>query len=107
MHPSCTISGAIIDVPKWELWESARQGIGCALLENSPYTCLFRCVLHKIVPEVRNNAESEEGAFVEACPTDAITHELATYDINSLVYRKEQLLEPWPPPKTPQAQMRQ
>jgi NADH-quinone oxidoreductase subunit I len=34
---------------------------------------------------------------VEACPTDAITHghgfELATYDINSLVYRKEQMLE--------------
>jgi formate hydrogenlyase subunit 6/NADH:ubiquinone oxidoreductase subunit I len=32
----------------------------------------------------------------EACPTDAITHghgfELATYDINSLIYRKEQLL---------------
>jgi len=37
---------------------------------------------------------------VEACPTDAITHghgfELATYDINSLVYRKEQLLEKAP-----------
>jgi NADH-quinone oxidoreductase subunit I len=37
---------------------------------------------------------------VEACPTDAITHghgfELATYDINSLVYRKEQLLEKGP-----------
>jgi len=37
------------------------------------------------------------GYCVEACPTDAITHghgfELATYDINSLVYRKEQLLE--------------
>jgi NADH-quinone oxidoreductase subunit I len=34
---------------------------------------------------------------LEACPTDAITHghgfELATYDINSMVYRKEQLLE--------------
>jgi len=34
---------------------------------------------------------------VEACPTDAITHghgrALATYDINSLVYRKEQMLE--------------
>ena len=34
---------------------------------------------------------------VEACPTDAITHghgfELAPYDINSLVYRKEQMLE--------------
>jgi NADH-quinone oxidoreductase subunit I len=37
---------------------------------------------------------------VEACPTDAITHghgfELATYNINELLYRKEQLLEPWP-----------
>jgi NADH-quinone oxidoreductase subunit I len=41
------------------------------------------------------------GYCVEACPTDAITHghgfELATYNINSLLYRKEQLLEPWPP----------
>lgn len=40
------------------------------------------------------------GYCVEACPTDAITHghgfELATYDINSLVYRKEQLLEKEP-----------
>lgn len=37
------------------------------------------------------------GYCVEACPTDAITHghdfELATYDINSLIYRKEQLLQ--------------
>jgi len=37
------------------------------------------------------------GYCVEACPTDAITHghgfEVATYDINSLVYRKERLLE--------------
>ncbi len=37
------------------------------------------------------------GYCVESCPTDAITHghgfELATYDINALVYRKEQLLE--------------
>src|SRR5258707_12635911 len=37
------------------------------------------------------------GYFVEAGPTDAITHghgfEMATYHINSLVYRKEQLLE--------------
>ena len=36
------------------------------------------------------------GYCVEACPTDAITHghgfELATYNINALVYRKEQLL---------------
>jgi NADH-quinone oxidoreductase subunit I len=40
------------------------------------------------------------GYCVEACPTDAITHghgfELATYDINALVYRKEQLLEKAP-----------
>jgi NADH-quinone oxidoreductase subunit I len=37
------------------------------------------------------------GYCVESCPTDAITHghgfELATYNINALVYRKEQLLE--------------
>ena len=43
------------------------------------------------------------GYCVEACPTDAITHghgfELATYDINALIYRKEQLLESWPPKK--------
>ena len=40
------------------------------------------------------------GYCVEACPTDAITHghgfELAPSDINSLVYRKEQLLEKQP-----------
>jgi NADH-quinone oxidoreductase subunit I len=38
------------------------------------------------------------GYCVEACPTDAITHghgfELAAYDINALIRRKEQLLEP-------------
>jgi NADH-quinone oxidoreductase subunit I len=37
------------------------------------------------------------GYCVEACPTDAITHghdfELAPYNINELIYRKEQLLE--------------
>jgi NADH-quinone oxidoreductase subunit I len=45
------------------------------------------------------------GYCVEACPTDAITHghgyELATYDVNALLYRKEQLLEPWPRKKQP------
>jgi NADH-quinone oxidoreductase subunit I len=45
------------------------------------------------------------GYCVEACPTDAITHghgfELAPYDINAMVYRKEQLLETWPPSKLP------
>ncbi len=37
------------------------------------------------------------GYCVEACPTDAITHghefELATSNINALIYRKEKLLE--------------
>lgn len=41
------------------------------------------------------------GYCVEACPTDAITHghgfELATTNINSLIYRKEKLLEKAPP----------
>ena len=40
------------------------------------------------------------GYCVEACPTDAITHghgfEMAACDINSMVYRKEKLLEPLP-----------
>jgi NADH-quinone oxidoreductase subunit I len=44
------------------------------------------------------------GYCVEACPTDAITHghsiDLAPYDINALIYRKDQLLEPWPPRNT-------
>jgi NADH-quinone oxidoreductase subunit I len=44
------------------------------------------------------------GYCVEACPTDAITHghdfELAPYNINELIYRKEQLLEPWPPARS-------
>jgi NADH-quinone oxidoreductase subunit I len=38
------------------------------------------------------------GYCVEACPCDAITHgqgfEMAAYDTNTLVWRKEQLLEP-------------
>ena len=42
------------------------------------------------------------GYCVEACPCDAITHghgfEIASYDMNGLVYRKEQLLEK--PPAT-------
>lgn len=44
------------------------------------------------------------GYCVEACPTDAITHghdfELAPYNINELIYRKEQLLESWPPARS-------
>ena len=44
------------------------------------------------------------GYCVEACPTDAITHghgfELATSNINTLIYRKEQLLEKAPASRT-------
>jgi len=40
------------------------------------------------------------GYCVEACPTDAITHghgfELATSNINAMIYRKEKLLEKTP-----------
>ena len=40
------------------------------------------------------------GYCVEACPTDAITHghgfEMATANINSMIYRKEKLLEKAP-----------
>src|SRR5881628_1002215 len=40
------------------------------------------------------------GYCVEACPCDAITHgqgfEIAAYDTNALVFRKEQLLDPLP-----------
>lgn len=40
------------------------------------------------------------GYCVEACPTDAITHghgfEIASYDTSTLIYRKEQMLEPLP-----------
>src|SRR6266487_4816753 len=45
------------------------------------------------------------GYCVEACPCDAITHgqgfEIAAYDTNALVWRKEQLLEPAPAPPEP------
>ena len=41
------------------------------------------------------------GYCVEACPTDAITHghgfEIASYNTSTLIYRKEQMLEPPPP----------
>jgi NADH-quinone oxidoreductase subunit I len=47
------------------------------------------------------------GYCVESCPTDAITHghgfEQASYDINALIYRKERLLEPWPPRRSASA----
>ena len=40
------------------------------------------------------------GYCVEACPCDAITHghdfEISAYDTNTLVYRKERLLQPMP-----------
>src|SRR5258708_8678352 len=42
------------------------------------------------------------GYCVGACPTDAITHghrfEIASYNTSTLIYRKEQMLVPAPPP---------
>jgi len=89
--------------------------VGCFL-------CAAACPANCIYIEAAENTESQRisageryakvynidysrcifcGYCVEACPTDAITHghsiELAPYDINALIYRKEQLLEPWPP----------
>lgn len=85
--------------------------VGCFL-------CAAACPANCIYIEAAENTETERmsageryakvynidysrcifcGYCVEACPTDAITHghgfELATYDINSLIYRKEQMLE--------------
>ena len=89
--------------------------VGCFL-------CAAACPANCIYIEAAENTESQRisageryaktynidysrcifcGYCVEACPTDAITHghsiDLAPYDINALIYRKEQLLEPWPP----------
>jgi NADH-quinone oxidoreductase subunit I len=91
------------------------------------FLCAAACPANCIFIEAAENTESQRisageryaktynidysrcifcGYCVEACPTDAITHghsiELAPYDINSLLYRKEQLLETWPP-KAPRA----
>jgi NADH-quinone oxidoreductase subunit I len=86
--------------------------VGCFL-------CAAACPAHCIYIEAAENTESYRisageryasvynidysrcifcGYCVEACPTDAITHghefELAAYDVNALVYRKENMLEP-------------
>jgi len=85
--------------------------VGCFL-------CAAACPAHCIYIEAAENTDAQRisageryasvynidysrcifcGYCVEACPTDAITHghgfELATYDISSLIHRKEQLLE--------------
>jgi len=47
------------------------------------------------------------GYCVEACPTDAITHghgfEIASYNISTLIMRKEQMLAPMPEKPKPVA----
>ena len=92
--------------------------VGCSLCAAAcPADCI-RVVAAENTPENRVSAGERYasvynidysrcifcGYCVEACPTDAITHghniELAPYDINALIYRKEQLLEPWPPSKS-------
>ena len=90
----------------------SRKCVGCFL-------CAAACPAHCIYIEAAENTEAQRisageryasvynidysrcifcGYCVEACPTDAITHghgfELAPYDVSSLVYRKEDLLEP-------------
>ncbi len=49
------------------------------------------------------------GYCVEACPTDAITHghgfELASYNVSTLIMRKEALLTILPPGKTGKAEL--
>jgi NADH-quinone oxidoreductase subunit I len=82
------------------------------------FLCAAACPAHCIYIEAAENTEAQRisagdryasaynidysrcifcGYCVESCPTDAITHghgfELATYDINSLIYRKQNLLE--------------
>ena len=88
--------------------------VGCFL-------CAAACPAHCIYIEAAENTDAKRisageryasvynidysrcifcGYCVEACPTDAITHghgfELATYDVNALVKRKEDLLERTP-----------
>jgi len=81
----------------------------CVACQLCPTVCPAKC----ITVEAAENANHEKyaatyeidllrcifcGYCVEACPCDAITHghdfEIAAYDTNTLVYRKEQLLEP-------------
>ena len=80
------------------------------------YMCSTACPAECITIEAGEDARTREkfpvrydidllrcvfcGYCVEACPTDAITHghgfELATTNINALIYRKEKLLEKAP-----------
>ena len=88
--------------------------VGCSLCAAAcPADCI-RVVAAENTPENRVSAGERYAAVyeinlsrcifcgycVESCPTDAITHghgfELATYDINSLIYRKQNLIESRP-----------
>ncbi len=71
--------------------------VGCFL-------CAAACPANCIYIEAAENTDAHR---ISAGERDAITHghgfELATYDINSLVYRKEQMLEKDVLPQAPSA----
>src|SRR5579862_924955 len=71
--------------------------VGCFL-------CAAACPANCIYIEAAENTDAQRISAGERYATDAITHghsiDLAPYDINALIYRKEQLLESWPPRHT-------
>ena len=90
---------------KCEKWMLSARG-NCIYIEAAESTHVSRISAGERYASVYNidySAPILRGYRAEACPIDAITHghgfELATYDINSLIYRKEQLLEKQRPPQ--------
>ena len=89
---------------RWSNSSAAACPANCIYIEAAENTAANRISAGERYAKVYNIDYSRCifcGYCVEACPTDAITHghsiELAPYNVNALIYRKEQLLEPWPP----------
>jgi NADH-quinone oxidoreductase subunit I len=79
-----------------------RQSSKARAAENTEETRISSAERYAKVYNIDYNRCIFCGYCVEACPTDAITHghgfELAPYNLNELIYRKEKLLQP-PAPK--------